>query len=326
MPNDEITIRKAETIADYLACQAAQKRAWGITDDSYLVPLATMVGAQLHGGLVLGAFTPSGEALGLSFGFLGKVEGRLCLYSQLTGVVPGQQGKGLGGRLKAAQREYAKNEGLDCLAWAFDPLQAGNAHFNLERLGATASKFVEDMYGRRTDALNANATTDRLIAEWSTESEPRPPMDVKGSPRLGVPEFSGEAMSSPPHPNPPPQGGRESDASVKLPLSGSLPPSGGGLGWGGRVASPETAVTFPRLIEANGFPVAKLEGKLSGSAVLLEIPSDIATLRREDPEQAEAWGHAVREAFQGAFRSGYRAEGFLRETDGRCSYLLRQSG
>ena len=43
----------------------------------------------------------------------GKVEGRPCLYSQLTGVVPGQQGRGLGGRLKAAQREFARAEGLD---------------------------------------------------------------------------------------------------------------------------------------------------------------------------------------------------------------------
>ena len=186
MSDDGITIRRAESIADYIACQEAQRLAWGITDASYVVPLATMVGAQLHGGLVLGAFNPSGEALGLSFAFLGKVEGRPCLYSQLTGVVPGQQGRGLGGRLKVAQRDFARSEGLDCLAWAFDPLQAGNARFNLDRLGATASRFIEDMYGRRSDALNANATTDRLIAEWSTEPDPRPRSaeDIDRLPRL----------------------------------------------------------------------------------------------------------------------------------------------
>jgi predicted GNAT superfamily acetyltransferase len=263
MSHEDITIRKAETIADYLACQQAQKRAWGITDDSYLVPLATMVGAQLHGGLVLGAFDRSGEALGLSFAFLGKIEGRLCLYSQLTGVVPGQQGKGLGGRLKAVQREFARAEGLDCLAWAFDPLQAGNAHFNLDRLGATASRFVEDMYGRRTDALNVNATTDRLIAEWSTEADTR----------------------------------------EKLPID------------------PEA---LPRLIETREIPVADSTGKLSASAVLIEIPADIARLRKDDPGLAEAWAKAVRESFQAAFQEGFRADGFLRGSDGRCSYLLRK--
>ncbi len=251
MTEDGITIRRAETIADYLACQQAQRRAWGITDDSYVVPLATMVGAQLHGGLVLGAFTPSGEALGLSFAFLGKIEGRLCLYSQLTGVVPGQQGLGLGGRLKAAQREFARTEGLDCLAWAFDPLQAGNARFNLDRLGATSSRFVEDMYGRRSDALNANAATDRLIVEWSTDLE----------------RISARAVADP--------------------------------------------ADLPRLIEVGDRPIAKVEGKLSGPAALLEIPADLASLRKTDPNLAEAWSMAVRQAFQAAFAAGYRADGFL---------------
>src|SRR3954470_4770402 len=103
---DEITIRRAESVADYMACQAVQRLAWGITDESYVVPIATMVGAQLHGGLVLGAFLPSGEAVGVSFAFLGKIEGRLGLYSQLTGIVPSHQGQGIGSRLKYAQRDF----------------------------------------------------------------------------------------------------------------------------------------------------------------------------------------------------------------------------
>ena len=186
MLDDGIAIRKAESIEDYLACQQAQRLAWGITDDSYVVPLATMIGAQLHGGLVLGAFNPEGEALGLSFAFLGQIEGQPCLYSQLTGVVPAAQGLGLGGRLKQAQRDHARAEGLPCLAWAFDPLQAGNARFNLDQLGATSRRYIEDMYGRRTDALNANAPTDRLIAQWSTRTDqaPRPVFDLLDTPRL----------------------------------------------------------------------------------------------------------------------------------------------
>ncbi|MDR3638782.1 MAG: hypothetical protein P4L84_33555 [Isosphaeraceae bacterium] len=172
MSND-ILIRAAETPADYRACQDAQRRAWGLTDEGYVVPVATLVGAQLHGGLVLGAFLPSGEAVGVSFAFLGWIEERLGLYSQLTGVVPGYQGHGIGGRLKHYQRDVARQRGLAVIAWAFDPLQAGNAHFNLDRLGATARRCVVDMYGPRTDALNAGAPTDRLIAEWETEASPR---------------------------------------------------------------------------------------------------------------------------------------------------------
>lgn len=257
---DYITIRRAESIADYVACQQAQRLAWGITDESYVVPLATMVGAQLHGGLVLGAFTERGEALGLSFGFLGKIEGRLCLYSQLTGVIPGQQGLGLGHRLKTAQREIAKAEGLTSLAWAFDPLQAGNANFNLGKLGATSSKFVENMYGRRSDALNANATTDRLIVEWSTE-EP-----------------------------------------------------------GGWVV--EDTNGLPRLIDTDELPKTNLDKDFTDHATLIEIPADITRLRKDQPGIAEAWTVAVRQAFQAAFAKGYRAEGFVKEPDGRCAYVM----
>ena len=168
--NPDITIRRAETLADYRACQDAQRRAWGLAEESYIVPVATMVGAQHHGGLVLGAFLPGGEAVGMSFAFLGKTEGRLCLYSQLTGVVPGYQDQGIGYRLKTAQREIAQHEQIPCIAWAFDPLQAGNARFNLDKLGATAGRYLENMYGPRTDALNRNTPTDRLIAVWETPS------------------------------------------------------------------------------------------------------------------------------------------------------------
>src|SRR5436305_14850425 len=115
--SEAIEIRRAVGVADYLACQDAQRRAWGITDDSYVVPLATLAGANLHGGLVLGAFTETGEALGLSFAFLVKVDGRLCLYSQPTGDGPGHQCDRLDGRPKHAQREFAVGEVLPCPAW-----------------------------------------------------------------------------------------------------------------------------------------------------------------------------------------------------------------
>ena len=182
-----VTIRPAASTADYLACQDAQRRAWGIADDSYVVPLATLVGAQMHGGLVLGAFLADGSAVGLSFAFLGRVEGRLCLYSQLTGIVPGQQGQGLGLKLKHAQRDFCRREGIDRVAWSFDPLQAGNAQFNLGHLGAIAVRYIPDMYGARSDALNTDAPTDRLIAEWSVAEQSSPqldPLDANRADRL----------------------------------------------------------------------------------------------------------------------------------------------
>jgi predicted GNAT superfamily acetyltransferase len=161
-----ITIRAASSIADYRACQEAQKKAWGISEDGYLIPIATLVGAQRHGGLVLGAFQPDGSAVAVSFAFLGRLDDRICLYSQLTGVIPGYQSLGLGYQIKLAQRRFAEAEKIGVIAWAFDPLQAGNARFNLDKLGASASRYIENMYGERSDRLNAGVPTDRLIAEW----------------------------------------------------------------------------------------------------------------------------------------------------------------
>jgi predicted GNAT superfamily acetyltransferase len=186
---DGIIIRRAESIADYRACQDVQRGAWGIEEENYIVPIATLVGANLHGGIVLGAFQPDGRAVGFSFGFLGRIEGRLCLYSQLTGVLPAFQSRGLGQALKLAQRDLARAEGLSKIAWAFDPLQAGNAFFNLERLGAYTRRYIENMYGPRTDALNSGVPTDRVIAEWDIDidlDEIQPPCrsDVSSLPRL----------------------------------------------------------------------------------------------------------------------------------------------
>ena len=261
--DDEIMIRRAETVADYRACQDAQRRAWGISEDGYLIPVATMVGANLHGGLVLGAFLPNGEAVAMSFAFLGRIEGRLCLYSQLTGVVPGYQSRGLGYQIKMVQRDYARAEGISLIAWAFDPLQAGNAHFNLARLGATAGRYIDNMYGERTDALNAGVPTDRLIAEW----------DVKAESNIWL--------------------------------------------------RPDSAQILPRLIttltsrKGEGKPgetwvPSSIASDFGPDRVLLEIPADIAWLRREWPEIAEEWRVAVRQAFRTAIDAGYRAIQFIR--------------
>jgi len=154
------------------ACQELQRRAWGITEDGYVLPVAMMAAAQKVGGLMLGAFDVNQALVGFAFGFLGKLNDRLILYSQLTGVHPAHQSTGVGRMLKFEQRRRARDMGLEAVVWAFDPLQASNASFNLAVLGATCRTYESDMYGSRTDALNVGLATDRLIAEWSTAGEP----------------------------------------------------------------------------------------------------------------------------------------------------------
>jgi predicted GNAT superfamily acetyltransferase len=176
-----VTIRDLRGADELRAAQDLQRQAWGITEDGYVVPVATMAAAQRVGGLVLGAFEIADaqeRLVGFAFAFLGKVRECLVLYSQLTGVHPDQQGTGVGRQLKYEQRRRAREMGLDRVVWAFDPLQASNAAFNMAVLGATSRTYEVDMYGARTDSLNAGLATDRLLAEWRTAGEPAPRRDA----------------------------------------------------------------------------------------------------------------------------------------------------
>lgn len=180
-----ITVRPIETVDEYRACQQIQRRAWGITDDTYLVPVATMISVQHAGGLVLGAF--EGERLiGFSFAYLGRVRGRWALYSQLTGVDPEVQAHGVGEQLKRTQRAWTKAQGLALVAWTFDPMQAGNANFNLRHLGAFCRTYQVDYFGERTDALSAGLDSDRLLAEWPVEDAPIAWRDEADCPPLRI--------------------------------------------------------------------------------------------------------------------------------------------
>jgi predicted GNAT superfamily acetyltransferase len=164
-------VRDVRGAQELRACQELQRRAWGITEDGYVVPVATMAAVQRVGGLILGAFEGN-QLIGFAFAFLGKLDSRLVLWSQLTGVHPAHQSTGVGRQLKLEQRRRAREMGLPAVAWAFDPLQANNAAFNLGVLGATSHRYEIDMYGSRTDALNVGLATDRVIAEWETAGEP----------------------------------------------------------------------------------------------------------------------------------------------------------
>jgi predicted GNAT superfamily acetyltransferase len=166
-----VTVRDVHGVEELRACQELQRKAWGITEDGYVVPVATMAAVQRVGGLILGAFDANHLLIGFAFAFLGKLDNRLVLWSQLTGVHPAQQNAGVGRLLKLEQRRRAGDMGLPAVAWAFDPLQASNAAFNLDVLGATARFYEEDMYGSRSDALNVGLATDRLLVEWSTSGE-----------------------------------------------------------------------------------------------------------------------------------------------------------
>ena len=99
-------------------------------------------------------------------------------YSHMMAVAKDYQNKGIGARLKWAQRDRVIGEGRDFIKWTWDPMQARNAHFNLNRLGVVVEGFGDNFYG--TD-YNSDPTqkederpglqSDRLFASWYLKSD-----------------------------------------------------------------------------------------------------------------------------------------------------------
>jgi predicted GNAT superfamily acetyltransferase len=104
------------------------------------------------------------------------------LHSHITGVDQTAQAKGVGFALKQHQRGWTLRRGLTRVCWTFDPLVRRNAHFNLTKLGATATEYLPDFYGPLTDGINAGDASDRLYVDWRLDSE-RAIAAARGEPR-----------------------------------------------------------------------------------------------------------------------------------------------
>lgn len=158
-------VRPCRTREEFAACVALQQRIWGYPDlETY--PLRFFVNLHRNAGQVLGAFTPRHQMVAFLAAMPAWRAGRRYLYSLSLGVLPEYENRGLGRALKLAQRRAALREGIEWIEWTFDPLQAKNAFFNFERLGAVSRRYEADYYGPVGSRLQQGRPTDRLICEW----------------------------------------------------------------------------------------------------------------------------------------------------------------
>jgi predicted GNAT superfamily acetyltransferase len=169
--------------------QAAElyRAVFGYRDPAYGVNPRLLAGIAANGGSVVGALDRDDRLVGFAYGFLGTDGNRTYHYSQAAVVAPGLQGKGLGRRLKLAQREVALTWGTTAMRWAYDPLLTRNAHFNLDVLGARGIAFEPDLYNE--------ADTDRIVVEWDLTGGDRQRVDKHELPDSGA---WGELISSGP--------------------------------------------------------------------------------------------------------------------------------
>ncbi|MCB0113764.1 MAG: hypothetical protein KDD84_06730 [Caldilineaceae bacterium] len=176
----EITIRKLITVEECQHFQELQHRVWVGEPDTEIVPIHVLITQAQNGGMLLGAFAADGPEshggmVGIAFGWpgFGQVDGAPALKfcSHMVGVLPPWHGRGVGLKLKLAQRRILLEEGqTDWVTWTYDPLQRVNAAFNLHRLGAVCSTYKRNQYGEMQDHLNAGMPSDRFQVDWYLRS------------------------------------------------------------------------------------------------------------------------------------------------------------
>lgn len=148
---------------DLAQLEQLQQRVWGCAAEE-IVPAHLLQAHQHHGGCVLEARLDT-QLMGMTYAFPGP-PGSDYLYSHLAAIAPEWQGRGYGRQLKQAQADWARQRGYRRIVWTFDPLQAGNARLNIERLGAVCNRYFVNYYGDLDDELNRGVPTDRLEVDW----------------------------------------------------------------------------------------------------------------------------------------------------------------
>jgi predicted GNAT superfamily acetyltransferase len=172
---DEVVIRECETVEEFDACVALQREAFGLPDLE-LSPRRHLIVARSAGGWTLGAFA-GGRLVGFVLTQVAVRGGSEVIgYSHMMAVARDYQNRGVGARLKWAQRARSLEEGRRFIRWTWDPVQSRNAHFNLNRLGCVVRRYAENYYGTDYSTVTGKfgerlgLDSDRLVAEWELDS------------------------------------------------------------------------------------------------------------------------------------------------------------
>ncbi|HEX8198706.1 MAG TPA: GNAT family N-acetyltransferase [Pyrinomonadaceae bacterium] len=171
----EIKIREVSGVKEFNRCIELQRAAFKLPDLE-ISPLRHFIVTNNCGGFTLGAFVEE-ELVGFVHHLAAIKNGEIIGYSHMAAISPDYQNAGIGARLKWAQREKALSQNVRFIKWTFEPMQSRNAHFNLNRLGATVSSYAENYYGTDYNPSSQNVSqpfgldSDRLFADWQLGSE-----------------------------------------------------------------------------------------------------------------------------------------------------------
>jgi predicted GNAT superfamily acetyltransferase len=184
----DVVIRELHRLDHLQAAQRLFEEIWRPAEGEPSPMTVGLLRALAHAGnYVVGAFAGT-RMVGASAGFF-TAPSEPALHSHITGVAPGGQHRGIGFALKVHQRAWALARGVPLIVWTFDPLVARNAWFNLAKLGARPTGYLEDFYGPMPDAINAGMASDRLLLAWELD-DPAVADACAGRPRQPSPELA----------------------------------------------------------------------------------------------------------------------------------------
>jgi predicted GNAT superfamily acetyltransferase len=168
-----VTVRTLSTADEISQARAIWDAVWPTVPGATEVT-QNFVRAILHaGGYVAGAFDGS-RMVGACMAIVGRSRGDVgwhtYLRSHLLAALPGSADRGTGTALKLHQRAWALDQGIDRIAWTFDPLVRRNGRLNLMKLGGVGVEYLVDFYGAMSDALNVGDPSDRLLLQWEIAS------------------------------------------------------------------------------------------------------------------------------------------------------------
>jgi len=176
-----ITVRDLESDEDLAATLELEHQTWGPGFPECVPPALLRIGLHL-GGVSAGAFLEDGTLAGFVYGLTGlDADGVPLHWSHMLAVRPELRNHGIGGLLKGYQRRVLTARGVPRMQWTYEPLEARNAHFNLNRLGCRVVAYQRNVYGDGgSSALHRGIGTDRFVVEVRLDGtvSPTPPADA----------------------------------------------------------------------------------------------------------------------------------------------------
>jgi predicted GNAT superfamily acetyltransferase len=285
----EISIRIITNPQDMIEVEDLQQLVWP-GDAREVVPSHLMTAVIKNGGLLIGAYFEglNTKLVGFVFGFPGYVEtptGQCLVHcSHNLGIHPEFRDQGVGYRLKRAQWQMIRRQGIERISWTYDPLLSRNARLNINKLGAVCDTYIINYYGELRDEMNRGLSTDRFQVDWWVNTtRVYQHLNEKTRRDLDLAHYIGA--------------GAQISNPTQVDKEGFVHPGEIDMN-----ISKQDTTTASMVSEVNHQQPA---------FHLVEIPANFLVLKSKNPLLAEEWRMHSRQIFQLFFSSGYIVTDFI---------------